>query len=73
MSIFEKPTTFVFEKYTCTERIFYIFQFYCQNTCFQQYFRSVANLTCRYKFCIIVNTFIIRDFIFHTQLYYILI
>ena len=27
MSNFEKPTTFVLEKYTCTERIFIYFNF----------------------------------------------
>ena len=43
MSIFEKPTTFVLEKYTCTERKISILQFNRPKHAFQQYFRSVVN------------------------------
>ena len=38
-----KTHDFCFRKVYMHRKNFYILQFYCQNTCFQQYFRSVAN------------------------------
>ena len=69
MSIFEKPTTFVFEKYTCTERKISIFQFNRPKHVFSAIFQIGCNLTCRYKLQIIDDTFIcfdVRDFVNYT-------
>ena len=61
MSIFEKPTTFVFEKYRCTERKISIFQFYLPKHMFSTIFQIGCKLICRWKFDVIENTFICFD------------
>ena len=58
MSIFEKPTTFVFEKYTCTERKISILQFNHPKHAFSTIFLIGCKLACRYKLYIIGDTFV---------------